>query len=52
MRDAIFVAREDLRHVLRLPQVWVWMFVMPLLLAYIVGSLMQSAAGRIDRIAL
>ena len=30
MRDAFFVARKDLRHALSLPQVWVWMFVMPL----------------------
>jgi ABC-type multidrug transport system permease subunit len=52
MRDAFFVARTDLQHALRLPQVWVWMFVMPLLLAYIVGSLMASRAGTIDRIAL
>jgi ABC-2 type transport system permease protein len=52
MRDAFFVARQDLRRALRLPQVWVWMFVMPLLLAYIVGSLMQSMAGSIERIAL
>jgi uncharacterized protein (TIGR00645 family) len=52
MRDAWFVAREDLRHALGLAQVWVWMFVMPLLLAYIVGSLMQSMASTIERIAL
>ena len=51
MRDAFFVAREDLRHALRLPQVWVWMFVMPMLLAYIVGSLMASRGAAIDRIA-
>lgn len=52
MRDARFVAGKDLRYALRLPQVWVWMFVMPLALSYIVGSLMQSMAGRIDRIAV
>ena len=52
MRDAFFVAQEDLRHALRLPQIWVWMTVMPLLLAYIVGSLMASRAGAIDRLAM
>jgi ABC-type multidrug transport system permease subunit len=52
MRDALFVAWKDLRHALGLPQVWVWMLVMPLLLAYIVGSLMQSMAGSIERIAV
>jgi ABC-type multidrug transport system permease subunit len=52
VRDAFFVARKDLQHALRLPQVWVWMSVMPLLLAYIVGSLMASRAGAIDRLAL
>lgn len=52
MRDAFFVAKHDLRHALSLPQVWVWMFVMPLLLSYIVGSLMQSMSGTIERIAL
>ena len=52
MRDGFFVARKDLRHVLGLPQVWVWMFVIPMLLAYIVGTLMASRAGTIDQIAL
>ena len=52
MRDALFVARKDLRYALGLPQVWVWMLVMPLLLAYIVGSLMQSMAGSIEQIAV
>ena len=52
MPDALFIARKDLQYALRLPQVWVWMFVMPLGLSYIVGSLMQSILGRIDRIAV
>ncbi len=52
IRDALFVARKDLRHSLSLPQVWVWMFVMPLLLSYIVGSLMQSMNGTIERLAV
>ena len=52
MGDGFFVARKDLRHVLGLPQVWVWMFVIPMLLAYIVGTLMASRAGTIDQIAL
>jgi ABC-type multidrug transport system permease subunit len=37
---------------MRLPQVWVWMFVMPLALSYLVGSLMGSIVMRIDQIAL
>jgi ABC-type multidrug transport system permease subunit len=48
--DALFVARKDLQHALRLPQVWVWMLAMPVLLSWLVGSLMQSMAGHIDRI--
>ena len=50
--DAFFIARKDLQYALRLPQVWVWMFVMPLGLSYVVGSLMQSILGQIDRIAV
>jgi ABC-type multidrug transport system permease subunit len=52
LRDTLFITRKDLRYTLRLPQVWVWMFVMPLALSYIVGSLMQGIMGKIDRIAL
>lgn len=52
MRDAFFVTRKDLRYAMRLPQVWVWMFVMPLALSYLVGSLMGSIVMRIDQIAL
>jgi ABC-type Na+ efflux pump permease subunit len=51
-RDSGFVAWRDIRHLLRLPQVWVWMFVMPLVLSFIVGSIMQSMAGRIERLAV
>ena len=52
MPDAFFIARKDLQYALRLPQVWVWMLVMPLGLSYVVGSLMQSILGQIDRIAV
>jgi ABC-type multidrug transport system permease subunit len=52
LRDAFFVTRKDLRYAMRLPQVWVWMFVMPLALSYLVGSLMGSIVMRIDQIAL
>jgi ABC-type multidrug transport system permease subunit len=52
LADTLFVARKDLRHAMRQPQVWVWMFVMPLALSYLVGSLMGSILQRIDRIAL
>jgi ABC-type multidrug transport system permease subunit len=52
LRDALFIARKDVRHALQLPQVWVWMFVLPLVLSYIVGSLMEFALLHIDRIAL
>jgi ABC-2 type transport system permease protein len=52
LRDSLFIARKDLQHALRLPQVWVWMFVMPLLLSYIVGSLMQSMSERVGRLAI
>ena len=51
-RDAQLIARWDLRRSLRLPQVWVWMFVMPLALSFIVGSVMQSMAGRIQRLVV
>jgi ABC-type Na+ efflux pump permease subunit len=52
MRDAAWIARKDLWYAMRLPQVWVWMFIMPLALSYIVGSLMQSIYGHFDRIGL
>jgi ABC-type multidrug transport system permease subunit len=53
LRDALFLARKDLRHFVRLPQVWVWTLVMPLVLSYVVGSLMPFATGiGHDRITL
>ena len=52
LRDALFIARKDLRYALRLPQVWVWMFVLPLALSYLVGSLMQGIFQQVDRIAV
>jgi ABC-2 type transport system permease protein len=50
--DLLFILRKDLRYALRLPQVWVWMFFMPLGLSYLVGTLMGSILGRIDQIAV
>ena len=50
MRDAFFVARKDLRYTLRLPQVWVWSSSCPC--CWLIGSLMQSMAGSIERIAV
>ncbi|HKA01548.1 MAG TPA: ABC transporter permease [Candidatus Solibacter sp.] len=52
LRDIVFVARKDLRYAMRLPQVWVWMFVMPLALSYLVGSLMGSLVRHLDRVVL
>jgi ABC-type multidrug transport system permease subunit len=52
LADILFIARKDLRYAMRLPQVWVWMFVMPLVLSYLVGSLMGSIVRRFDQIAL
>src|SRR5215467_13142425 len=52
MTDLLFIVRKDLRYALRLPQVWVWMFFMPLGLSYLVGTLMGSILGRIDQLAV
>src|SRR4051812_25632618 len=52
LRNALFIIRKDLKHSLRLPQTWVWMFVMPILLSFVVGSLMQGIAGRLERLGL
>jgi ABC-type multidrug transport system permease subunit len=51
LRDSLFIARKDLHYAMRRPQVWVWMFLMPLALSWLVGSLMGSMAQRFDRIA-
>jgi len=52
LSDLLFILRKDLRYAMRLPQVWVWMFAMPLALSYLVGTLMGSILGRIDQIAI
>jgi ABC-type Na+ efflux pump permease subunit len=51
LRDVLFVASNDLRHLLRRPQVWLWSIVLPIFFSYVVGSLMPfaSSIGR-DRI--
>ena len=52
LRDAWFILIHDVGHSLRLPQVWAWILVMPLLLSFIIGSLMQVLAPRPERIAV
>jgi len=45
LRDVLFIARRDLAHLARRPQVWLWTTVLPVFFAYVVGSLMPFASG-------
>ncbi len=45
MRDALFIAREDLLQLLRQREVLLWVFVMPGLFFYFIGSVTGGAAS-------
>jgi ABC-2 type transport system permease protein len=38
LRDALFLARQDLRHMFRARETWLWTFLMPIVFFYFIGT--------------
>ena len=45
LRDALYLARQDLRQMLRRREMWLWAFFMPILFFYFIGTV-TGRAGR------
>jgi len=55
LRDSLFIARKDLQHMLRAREAFVWIFVMPIVFFYFIGTVtggMTQPGGSRDRLAL
>lgn len=55
LRDGFFIARQDLRHMFRARETWLWTFLMPIVFFYFIGTVtggFGSPGTRIERIAL
>lgn len=42
IRDALFLARKDLRYMFRTKETWLWTFVMPVVFFYFIGSVTRG----------
>jgi len=45
LRDALFLARQDLRHMFRARETWLWTFIMPIVFFYFIGTVTGGMAG-------
>ncbi len=45
IRDAFFLARKDLRYLLRERSTWIWGFAMPIVFFYFIGTITGGMAG-------
>lgn len=55
LRDALFLARHDLRHLFRAKETWLWTFLMPIAFFYFIGTVTggsRSQAPTAEPIAL
>src|SRR5690242_13447927 len=48
LRNAFFLARQDLVRLLRVRETLVWTFVMPILFFYFIGTITANIAGPVD----
>ncbi|MBI1791922.1 MAG: ABC transporter permease, partial [Acidobacteria bacterium] len=46
LRDALFLARKDLRYMFRARETWLWTFVMPVAFFYFIGTVTGGFSGR------
>ena len=46
IRDALFLARKDLRHLFREWSTWFWAFLMPIVFFYFIGAVTGGMAGQ------
>jgi ABC-type Na+ efflux pump permease subunit len=48
LRDAFFVARKDVAHMFRAPEIWFWAFLLPILFSYFFGTVTSGFGGSTD----
>ena len=39
LRDALYLMRQDLRHMFRARETWLWTFLMPIVFFYFIGTI-------------
>jgi ABC-2 type transport system permease protein len=49
LRDALFLARQDLRHMFRARETWLWTFLMPIVFFYFIGTVTRGMGGEATR---
>ena len=47
-RDALFLARRDLRFMFRSRETWLWTFLMPIVFFYFIGTVTGNFSGKGD----
>ena len=55
LRDALYLMRQDLRHMFRARETWLWTFLMPIVFFYFIGTITggySSPGARTEPIAL
>ncbi len=54
IRDAIFIARKDLRYMLRARETILWVFIMPIVFFYFIGTITgsQGTGGQKEKLAI
>jgi len=48
LRDALFLARKDLRWMFRERATWLWTFLMPIVFFYFIGTITGGFSGPAD----
>jgi hypothetical protein len=46
LRDAWFIAREDVKHTVRARETIMWLFIMPVVFFYFIGTITGGFGGR------
>ena len=44
----VFIARKDVQYLFRMREIWLWVFVMPIVFFYFIGSITKNYGGGPD----
>ncbi len=45
LSTVLFIARKDVEHMFRMREIWLWVFVMPVMFFYFIGSITKNFGG-------
>ena len=48
LSTVLFIARKDVEHLFRMKEIWVWVFAMPVVFFYFIGSITKNYGGGPD----